>query len=786
MAIKNSEDESKNRDRFPLLALRGLVVFPNMIMPLLVGRDKSVEALEEAMVRDRKILLVAQEDETIEDPTIDDLYQLGTVAQVKQLMKLPDGTVKVLVEGLKRSKVQDMLQSDPFFEVKIEEIDEEGEKNTEIEALMRSINNKFEEHVKLNKKIPPEVLMTINNIENPGRLVDIITSHMSLKVKQEQSILEAISYRERLEKIYAILDDEIEILRVKNEINDQVRKQVEKRQKEYYLKEQMKVIKKELGEGDSWAQESEEYINKIEEATLPEEVEEKSLEEVDKLKKMPRNSNEAVVVRNYLDYILDLPWDNYSDDRLVIDEVEDKLSQDHYGLEDVKERIVEYLAVRKLSDNMKTPILCLVGAPGVGKTSLGRSIANSIDREFVRLSLGGLRDEAEIRGHRRTYVGARAGRIINAIRDAGTKNPVFLLDEIDKINRDFRGDPSSALLEVLDPEQNSDFSDHYLEVPFDLSDVMFITTANVTDTIPRPLLDRMELIRIPGYTQEEKLKIAERHLLAKLLKNHGLKEEQINISENALKKVINNYTREAGVRTLERKMAALCRKVAKEVVEGKETATRVDIRNLEKYLGVPKFKYDRIEDENRVGVVTGLAWTQTGGDILNIEVSIVPGDGQLILTGKLGDVMKESAQTALSYARSKSEELNFIENFYKKYDIHVHIPEGAIPKDGPSAGITLATALISALSNRAVSGQIAMTGEITLRGRVLAVGGIKSKVLAAHRAGIKKIILCKENEKDLKEIPDNVKRDIEFVLVSEADQVLKEALVEEEEKDEDQ
>ncbi|MCK8815846.1 endopeptidase La [Natroniella sulfidigena] len=783
MAEESKKEEVENKNSKPLLALRGIVVFPNMMIPLLVGRDKSIKALEEAMVEDKKILLAAQHDEAVEEPGTDDIYSLGTLSEIKQLMRLPDGTIKILVEGLKRAKIESFSQEKPYFRVDITEVESEEEKDTEIEALMRSVINKFERYVKLNKQIPSETMMTITNLEDPGRLVDIITSHMSLKVKQEQDILEAISYRKRLEKLYNILEKELEILKVKNKINSEVKKQVEKRQKEYYLKEQMKAIKKELGE-DGGNQESKEYKEKIEEADLPENVEEKALEEVDRLKKMPSRANEAVVVRNYLDCILDLPWNDYSEDRLIIDQVEERLNQDHYGLTDVKERILEYLAVRKLSDQMKTPILCLFGPPGVGKTSLGRSIAESIGREFVRLSLGGLRDEAEIRGHRRTYVGARPGRIINAMRDTGTKNPVFLLDEVDKINRDFRGDPASALLEVLDPEQNDEFSDHYLELPFDLSDVIFITTANVTDTIPAPLLDRMEVINISGYTEEDKVKIAQRHLLPETLKDHGLTEEQINISENALRKLIRRYTREAGVRTLERKLATICRKVAKEVVDGKEKLSRVTVRNLKKYLGIPKYKYGTIEDEQRVGVVTGLAWTQAGGNILNIEVSISPGDGELILTGKLGDVMKESAQIAMSYVRTKTEEFNFIEDFYKKYDIHVHIPEGAIPKDGPSAGITLATALVSALSNKPVSGRVAMSGEITLRGRVLPVGGIKSKVLAAHRAGNDKIILCKQNKKDLEDVPDNIKRDLEFIFVEDMDQVLEAAIIGEEE-DED-
>ncbi len=777
-------DETENieiNDKMPLLALRGLVVFPSMMIPLLVGRDKSVKALEEAMVNDKKIFLTAQKDEELEEPKSSDIYKLGTVAEIKQLMKLPDGTIKILVEGLERAKIEDFIKEEPYFEVNLKEVIYQTEINIEIEALMRTVINKFEDYIKLSKKIPPETMISVSNIDNPGRLVDIIVSHMSLKVAQEQEVLETIDFRERLERLYSFLDEELEILEVKNEINDEVKKQVEKRQKEYYLKEQMKAIKKELGEDNQWDNEGDEYREKIAAAELPENVEEKAKEEVDKLQKMPRTSNEAVVTRNYLDYILDLPWDNYSEDQLVIDKVEAKLNERHYGLDDVKERIVEYLAVRKLSDKMRTPILCLVGAPGVGKSSLAKSIANAIGREFVRLSLGGLRDEAEIKGHRRTYVGARAGRILNGIKDAKTKNPVFLLDEVDKIKSDFRGDPAAALLEVLDPEQNDEFSDHYLELPFDLSDVMFITTANVTDTIPAPLLDRMEMIKISGYTEEEKTKIAQNYLLPNEIKNHGLEKEQLQISENAIKKLIRKYTREAGVRNLEREIGTICRKAAKNVVEGKEGTTRIDIRNLDKYLGIPAYKYGEIENEDRIGVVTGLAWTRVGGDILNIEVSVVPGEGNLILTGKLGDVMKESAQTALSYARSKSDEFSFEQEFYKNYDIHVHIPQGATPKDGPSAGIALATALISALADQAVSGKIAMTGEITLRGRVLPVGGVKDKLLAAHRAGIKKVILSKENEKHLEEVPKKVKKNLEIVRVEHMDEVLEEVFLKKDE-----
>ncbi|MCK8825335.1 endopeptidase La [Fuchsiella alkaliacetigena] len=767
-------------EELPLLVLRGLVVFPHMVIPLLVGRDKSVEALEEAMVEDRLIFLAAQKDEKIEEPELEEIYPMGTIAKVKQLVKLPDGTIKILIEGLMRAKIEDFIQTEPYFRVKIEELDAAEEKTQETEALMRTLINEFEEYVKLNKKLPPETMMTVVNVEDPGRLVDIMVSHMSLKVEQEQEILTAVAYQDRLEKLCKILREEIEVLKIENKISSKVRNQVEKRQKEYYLKEQLKAIKKELGKDDEFSDEVEEYKAKIEEAELPEEVEEKAIKEAERLAQMPPMASEGVVVRNYLDCILDLPWNEKSDDRLVLDEAEEILERDHYALEDVKERILEYLAVQKLTSEMKSPILCLVGPPGVGKTSLGKSIAEAIGREFVRLSLGGVRDEAEIRGHRRTYVGSRPGRIINAVRDAGTKNPLFLLDEVDKISSDFRGDPASALLEVLDPEQNDQFTDHYLEMPFDLSEVIFITTANVSHTIPRPLLDRMEVIEIAGYTEEEKVEIAKRHLLTKQIENHGLAEEQIQLSDNALRKIIRNYTREAGVRNLERKLANVCRKVAKEVVKGKETMSRITIQNVDKYLGIEEYRYGEINEKPYTGVATGLAWTDTGGNILKIEVSIVAGKGKLLLTGKLGEVMKESAQAALSYARSKVEELDLEEDFYEKYDVHVHVPKGAIPKDGPSAGITIAIAIISALTEQPVSEEVAMTGEITLRGRVLPVGGIKSKVLAAHRSEVKRVIIPQENEKHLEEIPKEIRRELDFKLVEHMDEVLAAALLEEE------
>lgn len=759
----------------PVLCLRGMVVFPNMVVPLLVGREKSIAALEEAMLEDRQILLVAQKSEEIEEPTHEDVFNVGTVAEIKQLVKLPDGTLKIIVEGLERAQIVEFTQEEPYYRVSYETIYDEEPVGTEVDALMRAVLTKFEDYIKVSRRIPPEVLTTLINVEEAGKLADLIASHMTLKLKNQQGLLEALEPQERLEKLYDILEEEVEILEVEKKIHGRVRKQVEKTQKEYYLKEQLRAIKEELGAKDEDA-EIDEYREKLEQADLPKEVLEKAMKEVDRLDYIPANAAEAGVIRTYLDTILELPWNSVSDDELDLNHSEEILDEDHYGLKDVKERILEYLAVRKLSDKLKSPILCLVGAPGVGKTSLGRSIARAVNREFVRLSLGGVRDEAEIRGHRRTYIGARPGRVINAMRDAGTKNPVFLLDEIDKMSSDFRGDPAAALLEVLDPEQNNTFTDHYLEVPFDLTQVMFITTANVSHTIPRPLLDRMEVLEIPGYTDEEKIQIAMRHLLSKQMEEHGLTEDNIAISESALKLIVHQYTREAGVRNLEREIATICRKVAKDVVSGKETLTRITVQNLKKYLGIPKFRYGRSQREDRVGVVTGMAYTSVGGDILDIEVALVEGKGELTLTGQLGDVMKESARTALSYVRSRREELGLPEDFHKKYDLHIHVPEGAVPKDGPSAGVTITTAIVSALSNRPARGDVAMTGEVTLRGRVLAVGGIKTKVLAAHRAGIKTIILPHENERHIEEIPAQVKKELKFILAEDLDQVLEIAL----------
>lgn len=768
--------EAKTRV-LPLLPLRGVLVFPYMVIHLDVGREKSVRAIDETLLRDRFIFLAAQRDAQIDDPKPADIYEVGTIAEIKQLLKLPGGTIRVLVEGVARGKILRYLAEEPFFRVEIEQFVEMDPGNSHVEALKRSLISQFEQYVKLSKRIPPETVVSIVNVEEPGRLADLIASHLALKIEDKQELLEAVDIATRLEKLCAIISRELEIIELERRINIRVRKQMEKTQKEYYLREQIKAIQKELGEKDERQAESEEYRAKIAQAKLPKEVEEKALKEVERLEKMPPMAAEATVVRNYLDWILALPWTKTTKDRLDIDVAEQILEEDHYGLKEPKERILEYLAIRKLAKNMKGPILCFVGPPGVGKTSLGRSIARALERKFVRISLGGVRDEAEIRGHRRTYVGALPGRIIQGMRQAGSKNPVFLLDEVDKMSTDFRGDPSAALLEVLDPEQNNAFSDHYIEIPFDLSQVLFITTANYPYNIPRPLWDRMEIIQIPGYTEEEKVQIAVRHLIPKQLKEHGMTKEQLSLSENALRKIIREYTREAGVRNLERQIAAICRKTAKQIVSGKAERARVTVQNVGKFLGVPKYRYGVAEKTDEVGVATGLAWTETGGETLFIEVGLCKGKGNLILTGKLGDVMKESAQASYSFIRSRARQLGIDEDFYEKFDIHIHVPEGATPKDGPSAGITMATALASALTGRKVRHDVAMTGEITLRGRVLPVGGIKEKVLAAHRAGIRTVILPLDNKKELEEVPAHVRNKLKIIFVSHMDEVLAAALV---------
>ena len=737
------------------------------------------------MLHDRELFLVTQREAQTDEPREDDIYQVGTIAEIKQLLKLPGGTFRVLVEGLRRARIKQYVSTEPFIQVIVEEFEESYEKTPEIEAMMRAVVKQFEEYVKTGKKVPPETAASIVSIDDPGRLADIIAAHINLRVADKQLILEAFDAKERLQILGDILSREMEIIELERKINMRVRKQMEKTQKEYYLREQMRAIQKELGEKDERAAEVEELRERIAEANFPKEVEEKALKELERLEKMPPMVAEAVVVRNYIDWLLALPWSKETRDRLRLDKAEQILEEDHYGLKKPKERILEYLAIRKLATKMRGPIICFVGPPGVGKTSLGRSVARALGRKFVRISLGGIRDEAEIRGHRRTYVGALPGRIIQGMKQAGSKNPVFLLDEVDKMSSDFRGDPASALLEVLDAEQNHSFSDHYIEVPFDLSKVMFISTANVEHNIPRPLLDRMEVIHLSGYTEEEKVKIAERHLIPKQIKEHGLKPHHLQISENALRTIIRHYTREAGVRNLERQIATICRKTAREVVNNKKYRAKVTAANVDAFLGIPRYHFGTKEKENEIGVATGLAWTEVGGEVLNVEVSILKGKGNIMLTGKLGDVMKESAQASLSYVRSRAQELELEDDFHEKHDIHIHIPEGAIPKDGPSAGITMATALVSAVTGKPVRHDVAMTGEITLRGRVLPVGGIKEKVLAAHRAGIKKIIMPKENKKDLEEIPAKVKRKLDFVLVEHMDQVLSEALLTAEEAQED-
>ncbi|KIL36391.1 DNA-binding protein [Cohnella kolymensis] len=771
---------SKPKSRsIPLLPLRGLLVYPSMVLHLDVGREKSVKALEQCMVDDHMILLCSQSEVNIEEPTQEDIYQVGTIAKVRQMLKLPNGTIRVLVEGVSRAEIEQYLPNEEFYEVLAHELQEGPSNDSELDALMRAVLSQFEHYINLSKKVTPETLAAVSDIDQPGRLADVITSHLSLKIKDKQEILETVDVRPRLEKLLDFLNNEREVLELERKISQRVKKQMEKTQKEYYLREQMKAIQKELGDKEGRAGEVEELRAQLAEADLPEKIAAKVEKEIDRLEKMPASSAEGAVIRTYVEWLLALPWNKQTEDDLDISKAEKIMEQEHYGLEKPKERVLEYLAVQKLVKKLKGPILCLVGPPGVGKTSLARSIATSLGREFVRISLGGVRDEAEIRGHRRTYVGAMPDRIVQGMRNAGTANPVFLLDEIDKMAMDFRGDPSSALLEVLDPEQNATFSDHYIEMPFDLSNVMFVTTANVMHNIPRPLLDRMELLYIPGYTELEKLQIAQRHLLPKQKRDHGLAEDQLVMESEALLAMIREYTREAGVRNMEQQLASICRKAAKAIVADPSAAPYVvDAARLKELLGPGKYRYGMAEMEDQIGAVTGLAWTEVGGDTLVIEVTVMPGSGKLTLTGQLGDVMKESAQAAFSYTRSRAKELGIDPQFHDKNDIHIHIPEGAIPKDGPSAGITMATALISALTGRRVSRAVAMTGEITLRGRVLPIGGLKEKSLAAHRAGITKVLIPKDNERDLRDIPESVREDMTFVPVSHMDEVLQHALAE--------
>ncbi len=777
----NKDDKKGDKPRarsLPLLPLRDIIVFPHMVVPLFVGREKSIAALEEAMAHEKAILLCAQKKAKTNEPSPEDIFPVGTLGSIIQLLRLPDGTVKVLVEGKQRCRIVRFGPSEKFFEVEAEGIEEEVERTVELEALMRSVHSTFEAYVKLNKRIPPEMLMSVSTIDDPARLADTIVAHLSLKLNDKQAILETESAQKRLEKLYELMQGEIEILQVEKKIRTRVKKQMEKTQKEYYLNEQMQAIQKELGERDEFKNEIQELEEKIKNKKMSKEATLKAKKELKKLKMMSPMSAEATVVRNYIDWILTLPWYDYTEDKLDIAEAEKILDEDHFGLRKAKERILEYLAVHKLVDQIKGPILCFVGPPGVGKTSLARSIARSMGRKFVRISLGGVRDEAEIRGHRRTYIGALPGKIIQSLKKGGSGNPVFLLDEVDKMSTDFRGDPSAALLEVLDPEQNHNFNDHYLDLDYDLSKVMFICTANTLGGIPGPLQDRMEVIRIAGYTDLEKLAIANRYLVPKQIEQNGLGDVSIKFRKDGLRLLVDRYTKESGVRSLDRTIAGISRKIAREVLKkGKEKKWVVGEKTVQRLLGPPRFRYGTAEAMDQVGLTTGLAWTELGGELLTIEATVLPGKGKLMITGKLGEVMQESAQAAMSYVRSRARLLGLDGRFVENMDIHVHVPEGAIPKDGPSAGITMATTLVSALCKIPVRKDVAMTGEITLRGRVLPIGGLKEKVLAAHRGGIKKILIPKENEKDVLEIPRRVRAALQILPVEHMDQVLKEALL---------
>ena len=761
--------------RYPVLPLRDIVVFPHMIVPLFVGREKSVRALEDVMKDDKQILLATQKDAAQDDPKPEDIYTVGTIGTVLQLLKLPDGTVKVLVEGSRRANIVSFSENESFFQAFAEALPEEEEADKDLQALSRSVVSQFEQYIKLNRKIPPEVLVSVNQIEEPGKLADTIASHLTLKIPEKQELLEIIPVSERLERIYGFMEGEIGVLQVEKRIRSRVKRQMEKTQREYYLNEQMKAIQKELGETEDGRDEIAEIEEKIAKTKLSKEAREKVQAEIKKLRNMSPMSAEATVVRNYLDWILAIPWKTRTRVKRDINAAQKVLNDDHYGLDKVKERILEYLAVQLRTRKLKGPILCLVGPPGVGKTSLGKSIARATGRNFVRMSLGGVRDEAEMRGHRRTYIGSMPGKVVQGMKKAKSSNPLFLLDEIDKLGADWRGDPSSALLEILDPEQNSTFQDHYLEVEYDLSDVMFITTAN-TLRMAQALLDRMEVIRIPGYTENEKLEIAKRHLIQKQVKDHGLKKGEWSISDGAIRDLIRYYTREAGVRNLEREIANLTRKAIKQIMADGVERISVTSRNLGKFAGVKRYRYGEVEEEDLVGMVTGLAWTEVGGELLNIEAAILPGKGKTTATGKLGDVMKESVQAAESYVRSRSITFGIKPTIFEKKDIHVHVPEGAIPKDGPSAGVAMITAIVSVLTGIPVHRDVAMTGEITLRGRVLPIGGLKEKLLAAVRGRIAKVLIPKDNEKDLAEIPDNIKKSIEIVPVGTVDEVLKHAL----------
>jgi ATP-dependent Lon protease len=778
MAIKDEEKELEIPDELPVLPVRDIVVYPYMILPLFVGRDKSIQAIEHALESNRMILMLTQKDVAVENPETEDLYQIGVAGLVMRMLKLPDGRVKILVQGLSRARVKKFSQEDPYFSALVEEVRDEGAgaESVELEAMIRTVKEQLDRAVSLGKNILPDIMVVIENLEEPGRLADLIASNLGLKTDQAQDVLETTDIVERLKKLSDVMNREIELLTVQRKIQTEARGEIDKTQREYFLREQQKAIQKELGEIDERAEEVKEFKQKIKEAKMPEKVAKEAEKQLKRLQKMHPDSAEAATIRTYLEWMVELPWAKSTKDILNIKAAEKVLNEDHYDLEKVKERILEYLSVRKLKPTMKGPILCFIGPPGVGKTSLGRSIARSLGREFHRMSLGGMRDEAEIRGHRRTYVGALPGRIIQGMKQAGTNNPVFMLDEVDKIGMDFRGDPSSAHLEVLDPEQNNAFVDHYLTVPFDLSKVMFITTGNMADTIPGPLKDRMEVLYLSGYTAEEKLGIAINYLVPKQLKEHGITDKILKMSNNALLATISQYTREAGVRNLEREIANLCRKVAREIAEKKKKKFMITAGTLGRYLGVPKFLPEEEIRKDEIGVATGLAWTETGGDIIYIETTTMPGKGSLTLTGQLGDVMKESAQAALSYVRSRAKKLGIKADTFAKTDLHVHVPAGAIPKDGPSAGITMASSIASAFTGKAVNKDIAMTGEATLRGRVLPVGGLKEKTLAAKRMGIKKVIVPSRNKKDVVDIPKYVKKDMDYIFVEEMDDVLKYAL----------
>ena len=790
----------KMTETYPVLPLRDIVVFPYMVVPLFVGRKKSVRAIEEAMLKNRKIVVCAQKNAKTDEPKKDELFTTATVAEILQLLKMPDGILKILVEGTKRINIKNFTKEDEFFEIEGEVIEIEDKKSIQLQALMRNVVALFEQYVKLNKKIPLEIIMVATNVEEPGRLADIITAHLNIKLEEKQDALETFDPSERLDKIASILNRELEIMMVEKKIRGQVRKQMEQIQKEYYLREQMKAIQKELGDDENRIEETEELKEAIIKAGMTDDAREKAQKELAKLMRTPSQSPEAQVSRNYLDALLALPWSKMTKDRIDLKKCQTMLDEDHYGLEKVKERILEYLAVCHLKKSIKGPILCLIGPPGVGKTSLGRSIAKALNRKFARISLGGVRDEAEIRGHRRTYIGAMPGRIIQALQDAGSKNPVILLDEIDKLGADYKGDPSSALLEALDPEQNVNFSDHYISTPFDLSKVLFLTTANVPHTIPGPLRDRLEIVYLSGYTEEEKLNIARKYLVPKQLEANGIAKENIRIDESAIIEIIRKHTREAGVRNLDRELASVCRKIAKDVVLGRinpkdnkaskknktskakssKKTTKpgivVTAKDIEKYLGIPKFHLDKVENQDEIGLVNGLAWTEVGGTTLPIEAVVMPGRGKVILTGSLGDVMKESAQAAISYLRSHAKQVHMRPIDYDTIDLHLHFPEGAVPKDGPSAGIAITTAIYSALNEVPVRSDFAMTGEITLRGKVLPVGGIKEKLLAAHRQGINNIILSADNEKELEELPEQVRKVMKITKIEYADEALKLAL----------